>query len=217
MATATTSISSLPTSAQVPTMQNSENIRLETKEKNIQIPNTLAAINASRNADTNVNVQQGPLNSYKQAQSQNASLVSGIQKAARQGTLQLSSRDIPTNQQHIVSDPSTRSNYVPPVAQQTDYIADEAEMNINIKQPVQTTQSNELIPKNMLEELQAPILAATIYFIFQQPLVQKRFLKLAKGMLGEDGQPTTAGYLSSALAFSSIYFGATKLIDHFII
>ena len=34
-------------------------------------------------------------------------------------------------------------------------------------------------------------------------------------MIGEDGHPTLAGHISGALAFSALYFGTTKLIQHF--
>ena len=207
----TTSIASLPIASQTPASQppasNQNNIQLNMQEQNVQVANPAADLAAARQAEMQRAVAQPP---PQQTQEQTNSLVTGIQKAASAGALQLPARDIPMDQTHIAADPTTRPNYVPQSAT-PDYIAEEAAAAqlLNMKQ---VTQEPE--PVEWQQEIQAPILTAALYFLFQQPLIQKKFLKLSKGMLGEDGNPTLAGHISAALVFSTLYFGTTKLIQH---
>tara|TARA_B100001758_G_scaffold233749_1_gene232293 strand:+ start:167 stop:835 length:669 start_codon:yes stop_codon:yes gene_type:complete len=202
----TTSISSLPIASQTQS-ENQNNIQMKMQEQNVQIPNPAANLAAQRQAELQSNVAAPP---PQQTSEQTNSLVAGIQKAASTGALQLPSRDIPTEQTHIAADPATRPNYVPQSAT-PDYISEEAANSqlLNIKQ---TTQESDALEWH--QELQAPVLTAALYFMFQQPFIQKKFLKLSKGMLGEDGNPTLAGHISGALFFSALYFGTTKLIQH---
>ena len=206
-----TSISSLPIASQAQSgNDNNNNIQLKMQEQNVQVANPAANLAAARQAELQSNVATAP---PQQTPEQTNSLINGIQKAASTGALQLPSRDIPTEQNHITADPTTRPNYVPQ-STTPDYIAEETAHNqlLNMKQATQEPEALE-----WHQELQAPILTAALYFLFQQPMVQKKFLKLSKGMLGEDGNPTLAGHISGALFFSALYFGTTKLIQHFTI
>lgn len=202
----TTSIASLPIASQTPA-SNQNNIKLTMQEQNVQVSNPAAELAAARQAEIQKAVAQPP---PQQTQEQTNSLVTGIQKAASTGALQLPARDIPMDQTHIAADPTTRPNYVPQSAT-PDYIAEEdaAAQLLNMQQ---VTQESE--PVEWQQEIQAPLLTAALYFLFQQPFIQKKFLKLSKGMLGEDGNPTLAGHISAALVFSTLYFGTTKLIQH---
>ena len=202
----TTSIASLPIASQTPA-SNQNNIKLTMQEQNVQVSNPAAELAAARQAEIQKAVAQPP---PQQTQEQTNSLVTGIQKAASTGALQLPARDIPMDQTHIAADPTTRPNYVPQSAT-PDYIAEEAAA-AQLLNMQQVTQESE--PVEWQQEIQAPLLTAALYFLFQQPFIQKKFLKLSKGMLGEDGNPTLAGHISAALVFSTLYFGTTKLIQH---
>ena len=210
----TTSIASLPIASQTPEQQlnapqaQQQNIQLQLSEQNQQIPNAAANLAASRDAELR---QRLPTKPMQPTHEQQNTLVTHIQQAAQTGALKLPSRDIPTTQEHLTTDPNTQPNYVAPV-KNTDYISEEEKAHQELLSMKQADQN--VTPELWHQEFQAPLLTAALYFAFQQPFVQKKFLKLSKGMLGEDGNPTLAGHLSGALVFAALYFGSTKLIQH---
>ena len=211
----TTSLDSLPISPQTqthPQMQTQENIKLD-----------IANLQQARDADLK-QVQQGqgqqgqgqqipqlPQNAMSQ---QNMSqFVSGLQQASQAGLTTLPSRDIPQTQTHLTQDQHMQPNYVPQ-AQNTDYITDHQTNEDIIRRHAQKEQQTNSLD-SFYNNLQAPILIAILYFLFQLPVVRKNIFKFAPALFSKDGNPNLIGYVINSAIFAGLYFSTTKGISYF--
>jgi hypothetical protein len=199
----TTSINDLPTD---PAGGGSigGNISLVANESNYKIPQSPQYSS------------QIPLQSQSQGsgmsldQSTISQIVNGLQQASIAGATSLPSRDIPQNTQSIVNDPGIQANYVPPPQpNQSDYIKDDdntytyKEENIN----------NSL--DNVYDEIQAPLLLAVLYFLFQLPVMRKLLFQYVPFLCNVDGNYNFNGLVFTSALFGFIYYFLTKSMSHF--
>jgi len=192
----TTSIDSLPISP-----QSGENIRLDTYEKNVQIGNPSQALQQERDNDP-MSMQKN-LNQF----------VTGIQQASAAGMTSLPSRDIPQNQAHIAQDAYVKPNFIPTPQDsgqmQGDYIREQQTNDEIIRAQVHKQEKKDSLDA-LYEELQAPLLIAVLYFMFQLPVVQKQLCKIIPALFNKDGNPNLSGYIFTSIAFAGSYFLLTK-------
>jgi hypothetical protein len=173
----TTSIDSLPLSP-----QSGENIRMETRENNVQIANPAQALQQER--DNDPAIMQKNLNQF----------VTGIQQASAAGLTNLPSRDIPQNQQHISQDMQIKPNFLPPPenTSQLDYIR-EHQSNADIIRAQAQKQVKRDTFEIIFEEAQIPFMLGILYFLFQLPIVQVQLCKILPSLYSKDGNPNLSG------------------------
>jgi hypothetical protein len=195
----TTSIDSLPISP-----QTSDNIRLDTYEKNVQVQNPMQNLQQER--DNDPAIMQKNLNQF----------VTGIQQASAAGLTTLPSRDIPKNQSHLSQDVHTQPNYIPQPHPQFDgagaggdYIREQQTTNEIIRAQAQKQDKKDTIDK-LYDELQMPVLIGILYFLFQLPVVQKQLCKIIPALFNKDGNPNLSGYLFTSATFAAVFVALTK-------
>ena len=192
----TTSIDSLPLSPQM-----GENIRMDTYEQNTRVANPAQALQQER--DNDPSMMQKNLNQF----------VTGLQQASAPGMTALPSRDIPQTQSHLTQDQHMQPNYVPQ-AQNNDYITDHQTNEDIIRRHAQKEQQSNSLD-SFYNNLQAPILIAILYFLFQLPAVRKNIFKFAPALFNKDGNPNLIGYVINSAIFAGLYFSITKGITYF--
>ena len=187
----TTSIDSLPLSPQT------DNIRMDTYEQNVKIPNPTQSLQQER--DNDPAIMQKNLNQF----------VTGIQQASAAGMTTLPSRDIPQNQQHLSQDVHIQPNYIPQPETTIDYIRAQQTNDEIIR-----AQAQKQVKKNTIDiwfdELQAPVLIGILYFLFQLPVIQKQMCKLLPALFNKDGNPSLSGYVFTSVTFASVYYFLVK-------
>ena len=143
-------------------------------------------------------------------QSTISQIVNGLQQASIVGATSLPSRDIPQNTQQIVNDPAIQANYVPPApVNQTDYIKDE-DTNYTYRE-----ESINSSLDSVYDEIQAPLLLAVLYFIFQLPIMRKLIFQYIPFLCSNDGNYNLNGLLFTSGLFGFIYYSLTKTMSHF--
>lgn len=130
--------------------------------------------------------------------------VTGIQEAASNGALQLPSRDIPQDQNHITQDTQIKPNYIPPQNNQ-NYIQESS-------QPMPSTSRPSISID--AEQLQGPVLIGILYFIFQLPATRKLFTSWFPFMFMKDGNSNLVGYVVMSFMFASVYYSTTLGINY---
>jgi hypothetical protein len=187
----TTSIDSLPLSPQT------DNIRMDTYEQNIKIPNPTQALQKER--DNDPAIMQKNLNQF----------VTGIQQASAAGMTTLPSRDIPQNQQHLSQDVNIQPNYIPPPETQLDYIRAQQTNDDIIRAQAQKQEKKNTFDI-WFDELQTPVLIGILFFLFQLPVIQKQMCKLLPALFNKDGNPSLSGYVFTSVTFASVYYFLVK-------
>jgi hypothetical protein len=202
----TTSIDSLPVSPQVgPQMghNNGENIRMDTYDQNIKVPNPAQALQQER--DNDPATMQKNLNQF----------VTGIQQASAAGMTTLPSRDIPQNQQHLSQDIHVQPNYIPqPPQNQLDYIRAEQTNDEIIRAQAQKQEKKKSFDI-WYDELQTPVLIGILFFLFQLPVIQKQMCRLLPSLFNKDGNPSLSGYIFTSASFAGVYYFLVKSM-HFL-
>jgi hypothetical protein len=188
----TTSIDSLPLSP-----QTGDNIRLDTYDQNIKIPNPIQALQKERENDPAT--MQKNLNQF----------VTGIQQASAAGMTTLPSRDIPQNQQHLSQDINIQPNYIPQSDNQVDYIR-EHQTNEEIIRAQAQKQEKKNTFDLWYDELQTPTLIGILYFLFQLPVIQKQLCRILPSLFNKDGNPSLSGYIFTSVSFASVYYFLIK-------
>lgn len=190
----TTSIDALPVSP-----QTSDNIRMETYEQNVKIPNPTQALQQER--DNDPAMMQKNLNQF----------VTGIQQASAAGMTVLPSRDIPQNQQHLSQDVRIQPNYIPSPPPQTelDYIRAE-QTNDEIIRAQALKQGKKDSFDIWYDELQTPVLIGILFFLFQLPVIQKQISRILPSLFNKDGNPSLSGYVFTSISFASVYYFLVK-------
>lgn len=154
--------------------------------------------------------QQQMSQSMSLDQSTISQIVNGLQQASIAGATSLPSRDIPQNTQQLTHDPEVKANYVPAASpDHTDYIKDE---------PAEYDYPEERV-KNTLDriydDIQAPLLLAILYFVFQLPIMRKVIFKYIPFLCNNDGNYNLNGLLFTSCMFGFIYFSLTKSMAQF--
>ena len=207
----TTSINDLPTD---PAGGGSigGNISLVANESNYKIPQTpqynSQISSQSQSQSQSQGLSQGSGMSLDQ--STISQIVNGLQQASIAGATSLPSRDIPQNTQSIVNDPAIQANYVPPPQpNQTDYIKDDdntytyKEENIN----------NSL--DKAYDEIQAPLLLAVLYFLFQLPFFRRFLFNYFPILFSNDGNFNINGFMFSSVLFGLLFYLLNRVTNHF--
>ena len=187
----TTSIDSLPLSPQT------DNVRMDTYEQNVKIPNPTQSLQQER--DNDPAIMQKNLNQF----------VTGIQQASAAGMTTLPSRDIPQNQQHLSQDIHIQPNYIPQPETQLDYIRAQQTNDDIIRAQAQKQEKKNTFDI-WFDELQTPALIGILFFLFQLPVIQKQMCKLLPSLFNKDGNPSLSGYVFTSVTFASVYYFLVK-------
>ena len=137
-------------------------------------------------------------------------IVNGLQQASLAGATSLPSRDIPLHTEQLTTDVQIQPNYVPP-PQTRDYINDsDDDINNYYKNE---RQQNSL--DSIYDELQAPLLLAVLYFLFQLPFFKKNIFKYLPFFCHSDGNYNFNGLVFTCALFGFIYYSLSKTVKQF--
>ena len=137
-------------------------------------------------------------------------IVNGLQQASLAGATSLPSRDIPLHTEQLTNDMQVQPNYIPqPVSR--DYINDERD-DLNTYYASEKTQ-NSL--DSLYDELQAPLLLAILYFLFQLPFFKKNLFKYLPFFCHSDGNYNFNGLIFTCALFGFIYYLLSKTVKKF--
>jgi hypothetical protein len=140
---------------------------------------------------------------------QTNALVTGLQEAAATGMTNLPSRDIPRQTTSHAADPTTRVEHVPT---HHDYISDHNDRQHQAVQENVRRENRQATAEVIHSELQAPVILAALFFIFQLPFLRKSIMRYVPGMLNEDGHFNIYGYLVVSVLFAATYYGIDKAV-----
>jgi hypothetical protein len=143
-------------------------------------------------------------------QSTISQIVNGLQQASLAGATTLPSRDIPLHTEQLTQDPQIQPNYVPS-PQNIDYI-NEMDPDMN---PYYRKEKLENSLDNIYDELQAPLLLAVLYFLFQLPFFKKTIFQYLPFLCHIDGNYNFNGLLFVCALFGFIYYILSKSVRHF--
>ena len=123
---------------------------------------------------------------------------------------QLPTSHIPMQTQPHMQDPQIQPNYVPaPPPQKTDYIDQHDTIQSLMQQNKSTKQEQDKLDL-LYSELQMPIIVMALFFVFQMPFFNKKFMKLFPGLFLKDGQNNISGYLVKTALFGGLFYGINK-------
>jgi hypothetical protein len=143
-------------------------------------------------------------------QSTISQIVNGLQQASLAGATSLPSRDIPLNTEQLTKDVEVQPNYIP-APQMKDYI-NETDEDIN---NYYRSEKMENSLDSVYDELQAPLLLAVLYFLFQLPFFKRGILKYLPFLCHTDGNYNFNGLLFVCALFGFIYYSLSKTVKHF--
>ena len=145
-------------------------------------------------------------------QSTISQIVNGLQQASLAGATTLPSRDIPLHTEQLTNDAQIQPNYVPmPPQNQRDYI-NEANDNIDNYYKSENMQTSL---DSLYDELQAPLLLAVLYFLFQLPFFKKLIFKYLPFLCHTDGNYNFNGLVFTCALFGFIYYSLSKTVKTF--
>lgn len=159
-------------------------------------------------------INNNPSSSYTLDQSTISQIVNGLQQASSTGVTQLPSRDIPQNISNIVQDPYIQPNYIPTPTNKSDYIT-EYESNEEIINNYNKHNKNNNHLDELYNEIQAPLLLAIIYFLFQLPIFRKSLFNYIPFLFSKDGNYNIKGYVFTSALFGIVFYLLNKIIFHF--
>ena len=165
-------------------------------------------------------VNNGQMGQQQQPQKNNSQLsldqvtisqiVNGLQQASLAGATTLPSRDIPQNTEQLTNDAQIQPNYVPP-PQTSDYINESDNDIDNYYKNEQNQNSLDAI----YDELQAPLLLAVLYFLFQLPFFKKNVFRYLPFLCHSDGNYNFNGLIFTCGLFGFIYYSLSKTVKQF--
>ena len=144
-------------------------------------------------------------------QSTISQIVNGLQQASLAGATQLPSRDIPLQTEQLTNDAQIQPNYIPQPVQR-DYINDMNSDNIN---DYYIAEKNQNSLDSLYDELQAPLLLAVLYFLFQLPFFKKSVFKYLPFLCNSDGNYNFNGLIFTCALFGFIYYSLSKTVKNF--
>ncbi len=145
-------------------------------------------------------------------QSTISQIVNGLQQASLAGATSLPSRDIPLHTEQLTNDPQIQPNYIPqPSYRERDYISDSTD-NIN---DYYNAEKNQNSLDSLYDELQAPLLLAVLYFLFQLPFFKKTIFKYLPFFCNTDGNYNFNGLIFTCALFGFIYYSLSKTVKNF--
>jgi len=137
-------------------------------------------------------------------------IVNGLQQASLAGATSLPSRDIPLHTEQLTNDAQIQPNYVPP-PQTRDYINDSEDDISNYYNKEKNQNSLDAI----YDELQAPLLLAVLYFLFQLPFFKKNIFRYLPFFCHSDGNYNFNGLVFTCGLFGFIYYSLSKTVKQF--
>ena len=143
-------------------------------------------------------------------QSTISQIVNGLQQASLAGATSLPSRDIPLHTEQLTNDVQIQPNYVPP-PQMRDYINETDDDLTNYY----NNEKNQNSLDSIYDELQAPLLLAVLYFLFQLPFFKKNIFKYLPFFCHTDGNYNFNGLVFTCALFGFIYYSLSKTVKHF--
>jgi len=197
----TTSINDLPTDPANGGSING-NINIITNESTGLINSSINQSSINQSSSTGLSLDQSTI----------SQIVNGLQQASLAGATSLPSRDIPLTTTQLTKDPYVQVDYVPPAPPTNrDYILDdEDDINNYYKQE---KRNNSL--DSLYDELQAPLLLAILYFLFQLPFFKKNVYKYLPFLCHSDGNYNINGLLFTCTLFGFIYYSLSKTVKNF--
>ena len=202
-----TSISSLPNAVVSEPKQvqklGTNNVKLEVKE---HISNQSSQQQVAQSPPTQQKLPIAPQEVDPNAMNR---VLSGLQQAQMQGMTQLPSRDIPMNTQQITQDKQIQPNYIPD-SDRKEYIEEEDTYESLLKKKKDKMEKEDRLDL-LYNEMQMPILIMVLFFMFQMPYAQKKFLQLFPSMFKQDGNMTMSGYLLKTSMFGMSFYAIMKL------
>jgi len=165
------------------------------------------------NEANNGHIQQQPQKNNSQLsldQITISQIVNGLQQASLAGATTLPSRDIPQNTEQLTNDAQIQPNYVPP-PQIRDYINESDNDIDNYYKNEQQQHSLDAI----YDELQAPLLLAVLYFLFQLPFFKKNVFRYLPFLCHSDGNYNFNGLVFTCGLFGFIYYSLSKTVKRF--
>lgn len=164
------------------------------------------------NLQQQLNGQQSQTNStINLSQSTISELVTGLQKASNSGNTSLSTRDIPVNESRVAADETIVPDYIPPVETE-DYLEDDQD-NENIIREYEEKENTYKSVESIYDELQAPIVVAIIFFLFQLPGFRRFVKKIIPGVYNADGQLNVFGYIFYSLTAAIFVFLTKRMVN----
>ena len=169
-------------------------------------------VNLVINEQNSIQQMPSPQNSSQLSldQSTISQIVNGLQQASIAGATSLPSRDIPLNTEQLTQDPQIQPNYVPP-PETRDYIN---ESDDDIELYIQHEKNQNSLDA-IYDELQAPLLLAVLYFLFQLPFFKKAIFNYLPFFCHNDGNYNFNGLLFTCCLFGFIYYSLSKTVRHF--
>lgn len=127
----------------------------------------------------------------------------------------LPSRDIPMDESMFQNDPSIQANYIPPPNTSHDYLREYEQLSNNHFTRKEIEKSRENTVDDLFTELQLPIFIATLFFIFQLPLMNKFLTKYLSflSLYYSDGNINLYGMIIKSMLFGSVFYGLNKTIN----
>lgn len=144
-------------------------------------------------------------------QSTISQIVNGLQQASLAGATQLPSRDIPLQTEQLTNDAEIQPNYIPQPIQR-DYIND---MNSDKINDYYREEKNQNYLDSLYDELQAPLLLAVLYFLFQLSFFKKNIFKYLPFFCNTDGNYNFNGLIFTCALFGFIYYSLSKTVKNF--
>lgn len=142
-------------------------------------------------------------------------IVAGLQQASSTGMTQLPSSHIPMQTHTHIQDQQIQPNYVPkPPPNNNDYIKEHESIESMIKKNNDKKKEDERLD-NIYHELQMPLLAMAIFFMFQLPAFRKKFQSFFPNLFLKDGNLNISGYLTKTVLFGGLFFGINK-VSHYL-
>ena len=164
-------------------------------------------------SETSQSSVPAPVNSSQSLsldQSTISQIVNSLQQASLAGVTTLPSRDIPLHTEQLTQDAQIQPNYVPP-PQMIDYINESDDDINNYYRKEQMDNSLDSI----YDELQAPLLLAVLYFLFQLPIFKKCVFKYLPFLCHNDGNYNFNGLIFVCGLFGFIYYMLSKAVKNF--
>ena len=164
-------------------------------------------------SETSQSSVPAPVNSSQSLsldQSTISKIVNSLQQASLAGATTLPSRDIPLHTEQLTQDAQIQPNYVPP-PQMIDYINESDDDINNYYRKEQMDNSLDSI----YDELQAPLLLAVLYFLFQLPIFKKCVFKYLPFLCHNDGNYNFNGLIFVCGLFGFIYYMLSKAVKNF--
>ncbi len=128
------------------------------------------------------------------------------------------SRDIPIDTVSYQNDEAIQQNYIPKVKLSSDYIKDyENSMNEDLLK-YEYKKRNEEYMDDLFTDIQLPIFAGILFFIFQMPLMESFFKRVFSFLpiKEADGNLNFLGMITKSCAFISVFLFFQKLTNYLV-